>query len=128
MIRYHVNQNKKVGTPSYWAQPTFRTTISYHDVARDIHRVTGLSQGTIEAVLITLPQVVLDNLLQGYHVEVAPKFLKVYPRFKLSVKDTAEREATRKMLNAQSGMSSVGSTINPKFNYLFSQKVVWEKE
>ena len=127
-IKYHVVRNKKVGTPSLWARPTFYSTLSYQDLAKDISHKCGYNAQVCKGVLECLPEAVMYRLLMGYHVELAPRFLKMYPKLRLSVKDTPEAEVTLHDVNALQGKGSVGSIVAQRFNKVFQSKVKWEKE
>ena len=127
-IKYHVVRNKKVGTPSLWARPTFYSTLTYQDLAKDISNHCGYNKQVVKSVLECIPEAVMWRLLMGYHVEIAPRFLKLYPKLRLSVKDTPEGEATLHDVNALQGKGSVGSIVAKRFNKLFQNQVKWEKE
>ena len=127
-IKYHVIRNKKVGTPSLWARPTHFGTYSYTSLARDIAAKAGVPYQAAKSVLEVLPDAVMWRLLMGYHVEISPRFLRVYPKLRLSVKDTPEAEAVFRDVNALSGRSTVGAIIGRKFNREFQRQVKWEKE
>ena len=128
VIKYHIIRNKKVRTPSRWARYTYFRTFSYQSLAKDISYECGYNQQVVRDVLECLPKAVMWRLLMGYHVEITPKFLRIYPKLRLSVKDTEEVEATNHDVNALKGKGSVGAIVSRKYNNDFDFEAKWEKE
>ena len=132
VIKYQVNENKTLGTHSFYAQAVSFSTLTNADMAEEIVEGLGVSPEMVPTIIKRYMRVAIRNVLRGHRVKIADE-LTIYPQITCSVKDelnpdgTVKTVATADMLNIQRAVGSIGATIAQSVQQSFAQSVSWKR-
>ena len=132
-VKYYAKENKSVGTHSFFAVPVPNGTLTFDELCEEACRNTTIEESLMKAAVTEYMRAVKSNVLKGFRVPVGEQFITIYPNLSASVRDEKDADgnvtkvATSKMLTANIGKSSLGSTIATAFSQEFARNVSWQK-